>query len=408
MKKLLLIAAFLLSLTNLKLLDPVGVDAVITPFLIIAFPMAIYYFAHGIRMRSARSDYGPWLISAYIFFVSLMHYQDARWSSVALFMVYLGFFGFVRGRTFLIERRDIEKLSKLIITVYFVNVISALLVFKVSGSHLAPWLFQVYDQGVRLRYQGFSSEPSYASFVVCISLFAYLNLNAESSRKNIFWIILVAILMVFFQSVYGYILFVACVSIFISRGSSARYLKLVFIVIGGLSVTLLLLSLDLLYEPDNSRLIGIFHTIYSTGFNLDSLHNEDSSAYMRVGPSFSYIFSPQFYSVNGVFGYGPGSARHFFGTEFSDVIAQGQRGYEEGVISLGLLPSFLYEYGIVGFGLMAWLIVRRSIGRLATLSGFLVLLASFNANLNTQMFCFTVIMLCFSSKISARKLDHEA
>lgn len=396
MRRFFLICFFLLSLTNLIIPGFSDFGVGVTPFLLISpILMFLFYYRIGDFIQLDRVG-GGIVVILYMIIVAVFNLEEARWSSVFYSIVFIGVLGFFAKYSNLIDGVSFERISKLILISYFVNSIVAFLLYLVLGDFdTLSSIFQYTNEDGRVRFHGFSSEPSYASFIVCTSMLAYLKLTTDSARKRLFYLIASVVSVYLFGSVYGYLLLVVIVFLFLSKLRSEGYYSVARNIYITTPVLVVFYFLMFGGDLEDSRIVKIWQFLTTVGFSLDYFRGVDSSAFMRVGPLVEYVSSPEFYSFSGLFGNGPGASRYYFGSVFEDVIAAGHKGYDEGVINLGFIPAYLYDYGVFGVVLFWVFVGKVFVNRLISIYGFFFVLLIVNANLNTQLFCFVLFVFYY-------------
>jgi hypothetical protein len=381
---LLSISIFLISLTNLVVI-PVNGSAPITVFTLFIPIIFIAIFAKIYRLLPYIENPLIYLIAVYILAVAILSADHTRWSSVAYSMFYFIFYLFINNAD--ITKKHLINSSKLIIISYLINVLFAKIVFTITGD-LSPikWLLQATpdDKTGAMRYHGFSSEPSYAAFVVIVALIAYINLNTDNKNVKLFFIASATFMIISFSSIYGFIL--------LGAFAINRLLKRIDIkpsrvlILGIISILLFVLARSFFASGSETRGARLAMFFLSGSWELDDFRSVDTSAFMRVGPFISYVNDTRFLSLQTYLGHGPGAAAVHFGDVFNDVIGIENRGFESGTLNLGFIPAFLYDYGFIGVGLMFLLVFRRAMKKILSIECAVFLLLIVNANFNTQIF----------------------
>lgn len=403
MRKLTLASIFLLSLTNLKLFtSPIG-DVTVTPFLLIApILAAIYWTAVTIKLPKLIFP-SLFCFSAYILLIAILYNGSTRWTTVIYSFLYIGALGFY-NLNHKLDKASIEKLCKLILICFFINSAIAWTLSNL-GISTGPLIdiFQIYDDGKSVRPQGFSSEPSYAAFISCMSLFTYLKISQDTTFAKIRWLALTSLMIAMYSSVYGYILIAMCFAHFISDIKvSLRNRQVKNLILLGCVLALAITLPQMTYLSNDSRLIKILSYMASGTFNINDFRVLDSSGFMRIGPTLSYASSSDLWSLKGLIGYGPGASSYYFGSVFEDAISKNHKGYADTTLGLGFIPAFLYDYGIVGIAAAIYLI-SKVIGSRNVFGWCFFVLLSLNANFNTQLFCFFLTMFMLIKRVKTKE-----
>ncbi|MEC4747766.1 hypothetical protein [Methylomicrobium sp. Wu6] len=396
----------LIALTNFVVITIDGV-APLTVF-ILYFPVVVYFVLIRLKNRLPVLDNpGVVILAGYLFFVSLINIGEVRWSSFWYSILFCVFFLFIAQHQYVFSRERIQKTSKIIIYSYLINVLLAQILFAfIGGLSSLEWLFQgTLDakSGV-MRFQGFSSEPSYAAFVVLVAFLVYSRFTKDTRKSKAIILLSVIFLLRSFSSVYGYIILSAIGLDWVLRHKKTtkinRIIILFIAILGGGVVGSFGIS-------GESRVGGIIFLIASGNLNLESLRFIDGSAFMRVGPLFSYLEEIDWFSMQTYVGYGAGSAAIHFGSIFNDVIDSSYKGYESSTLNLGFFPAFSYDYGIIGVILVFLTVLRRGMCGFISIESFIIILLLFNANFNTQLFWYVWAMLFIMNNISSRTYDIE-
>lgn len=389
MKRITILSIFLLSLTNLSLFKAPTGEALITPFLIIS-PVLIMIYTISLCNRLPKlASPSLTLLAIYILATSVIHLDTARWSSIIYSLALIGTLGFYKTNAHHIKSNDVEKLSKLIIATFFASTAIAAIIYNMNiQNEFLTEIFKTYNDGKTVRPHGLSSEPSYAAFISCISLHAYLITTKDTLQKRFLWTTTVTLSIILYSSAYGYILLAICLYPFLKSINTLKYLRKLKHPTTALFAIISIVTLYIIiHTASDHRLVKIFSYLASGNFNINGLRLLDSSAHMRIGPTLALISSPEFWSFSSLIGHGAGASSYYFGSTFEDAIAVTHRGYERGTIDLGFIPAFLYDYGIIGVALTTYL-VSRTLGHRNITGWLFFVLISFNANLNTQLFFF--------------------
>lgn len=390
----------LIALTNIVVIEIDGFQPV-TVF-ILYFPIIIYFIFTRLPFLGKPEAV---ILTGYLFLVCLVNLGEVRWSSFAYSILFCIFFLFINQNQYFISNEYFEKISKTIIYLYLINVVFAQALFFSSGQ-LEPldWLLKgsLNTKTGEMRFQGFSSEPSYAAFVVLVAFLVYNRLTNETRKSKIMILLSVIYLTVSFNSIYGYIIAVAIgLDFILRRHIFNKFYQLIF-----LFITIIgLIVISGLGISGESRTGELILFILSGNLNLASLMLIDPSAFMRIGPFFEYLEEMDF-SIQTFIGYGPGASGVHFGSVFSDMIDSSAKGYESGTIGSGFFPAFLYDYGIIGAVLMYLLVFRHGMSRIISVESFIIFLMLFNANFNTQLFWYVWAMLFIMNQVYNRNFRY--
>ena len=238
---------------------------------------------------------------------------------------------------------------------------------------------------------------------MCTSLLAYFKLTSDSPKKRLFYLSCAAIQVYLFGSVYGYLLFFVLLVLFLNRLSNEGFRSIAKNTYVAIAILFVIYFAFFTGDIEDSRVLRLWQFITTVGFSFDYFRGVDSSAFMRIGPLFEYVSSPEFYSLSGFFGNGPGASRYYFGSAFEDVISTTHKGYDEGVINLGFIPAYLYDYGVLGVGLFWFFVGRVFVNKFVSVYGLFFVLLVVNANLNTQLFCFVLFVFYYLNNVDRER-----
>ena len=329
------------------------------------------------------------LIFAGMIFSSVLNYTTLRWSSLvysAFFVI--AFIFYTPSMQMFIDRSQFRKLLIVVFYLYLVGLIAGQLHIYFDLFSPIPGLsgfvrggFGTILEKNGFRYFSFSSEPSYAAFIVISVFYAILRLDRSKSGlfkgENLFMFGLLVYMVFMFKSAYGILLLGMMILDYV--GVSAKMLVIMLLAIGGI---VLLISSDYEIRAFN-RVVSVFKEMDLN--NPRTLFAIDFTAYYRVVPVLYYIEIFDLTNIDFLFGYGAGASRYF-------VVPEIYSAYQEGEFLGGFLPSFFYDFGIFG-GLLGLMFLSKGIHRVFSFQTAALLLMMLNANFNTQLFW--LIFLCF-------------
>lgn len=305
---------------------------------------------------------------------------------------------------------DISKIIKAIILLYFINIAvsSMFILAHISPGKILGRIFQIYDFDNRLRPYGFSDEPSYAALILVFSFFVLLTINDFKYKKSeLIWYVFAIAAITLTGSTYGYLVLTILIVYFIYRN------RLVFKFLNAIEVekmnskwrlkvsmiTLLIILFGATFVfVNNSRSLNRLATILISVVSADSegegsedaiskISKVDGSASMRFVPTLLLIDSYKHDKWRYILlGRGAGQSVPFFTKIFSTTTV------------LGFIPSFIYNYGIIGF--IIFIILFLSLfpkKRFILLILFILFL--FNADFNTQIFSYVLFTIMLSRHI---------
>lgn len=375
-----------LSLTGLVVLSIGSFD--ISPYLLALAGcggfLLLYQSYAGEKTLIGATDAVP--VAGTLLCLAALNWSGGRASSLAYsFMFLLGYVIWVNARARL-TRDDVASLFRIIVFAYFVNV--ALAQFcQMTGWHNAmldsflQW--QVDFRSDQVRYFGFSSEPSYAAFIVVVSFFGALRLR-QAAGKGIPYITAAAtIYLVYsFGSIYGYLLALAVLYTECYR----RWRLWTVVATGSLAVVAVAFNLESLMS-DSTRVGRILQALLSG--DIAGLGMADSSTALRVFPTYDYVTKLSITDWHAWLGHGAGTSATYIKDQYLLFNPEGKAD----LLRLAFFPAFLYDYGLVGAGVIIWFVKQQIVSRLFSFSGLIALLLLFNANFNSQLFWFVLISL---------------
>jgi hypothetical protein len=227
-------------------------------------------------------------------------------------------------------------------------------------------------------------------------LFFIIN-GLKPKSISISWILISAITIISTISSYGILLLVVLLGYFLLKKITIIHITTLL-----LFALLLIISTSIFnqFEPLNfksiDRIIQIGNFILNSGLNLKSLSNlniTDSSASFRILPTLElinhYLTNAPF--INILIGYGAGQATIFYSNYFNSLM-----GIK--FINVGFIPTFVYNYGIVGT-LIVFLLANSLMPKDKPILYIIFILFLFNADFNTQIFLFVLTTFIIGKRI---------
>jgi len=288
------------------------------------------------------------------------------------------FFTSIACKLFTVD--DYRNLLKTLFIIYFIGLLLGQLYVQLNffaplsgySSHLPHGRFGTLIDDGKYRYYSLSSEPSYAAFIVIILYYSLMKMHSNDSllkKGNLSLFLMLVYMILFFQSAFGIILLGAMVASYFgfTKRAILMYLLAFF--------AFVLISFFKLDVQAIDRVLAIFQKLDIR--NLHSLAEVDFTAYFRLAPVLHYLKTIDLTDFHFYFGNGASASRNL-------IIPETYLAYQ-GEFLGGFLPSFFYDFGIIGAAL-----VLTFIGRLLPKSKsvplLIVVLMLFNANFNTQLF----------------------
>lgn len=277
------------------------------------------------------------------------------------------------------------KAMKIVMVAYFGSSLAATLTVAMGISGLESFLFTRIWTNVSTgesRPIGFSSEPSYAACIVVLAWMTLVRLGhiRPWGRNGFgFWTSITLIALQLLGSIYGYLLGIVVALTAISL--LPRRMRTPWLaggtVLGPLAVAYIA------FGGDDARTTRILRAV-ATG-DLETWLLEDTSSFFRLGPLFSYITSANFGEIGTWLGHGATSAGYFFTEMFRMHISA-----DKDSVELGLMPAFIYDYGLITGALLLGFLYRTTRGYLRPAMVAIFTLLIFNANFSTQIMWFAV------------------
>lgn len=357
------------------------------PFVLVAMAIVIAYRAKKIQ------HFGMWMVAACLCLTTALCMATTRWSSVGYSFLYILNFLVIMNCLQLVTKEFLLKLTRIVIGLYFANVVITQLLVLIGweGSFLGQVFQSQIDARIEsVRYFAFADEPSYAATIVCVTYFVYWKLSKLCREEPSLVVGLMVLYQVLaFQSVYGYILLLAIVTAVYFRRLKG---SLVYLAPVGLLALIIFLNQDLI--ADTGRLGRVAAGLVSGKlFDLAELKGIDASTFYRLGIFLRYWEVIDFTDLSFYVGHGAGTNSAYFSSfilsEIHPDAATGQLIQVPGAF----IQGFTYDYGLLGFVVTASLIVRLTMQRILSFPLLILALLAFNANFNTQLFWYVVIML---------------
>ncbi|MBX2875005.1 MAG: hypothetical protein KTR30_22970 [Saprospiraceae bacterium] len=375
--------------------------AMLTPFhLIMGFCIG-----YGLILSRKNSTY-TWftlvVFLIYVVIVNIIQYPNIRYTSVVYTLVY----GLETTILYNMIRRcpagDIVFAFKLIIYSYAVNLFFGF-AFDTIGFRNAFVLkyIKVYyhEGGGGGRPMGFSSEPSYAAFMLSVAFLCYAHMRDHARDKPMFKVALAYMMCILLsKSAYGFI-FVAVnlmdwAIIFYKKGDAI--LRKLFPYLGLVAVGGLVLFIQNSSNEVASRLSNVSEVLFDPSLDkkkrMVKLQEVDGSAFARIGPTYLLLTAGEDSNINYWTGQGAGAAGVFLADFMAGIIVDD----DTEKIDTGIIPAFFFDYGIIGFILLLIFLINCfwHLGLPYWLMFFLVLP---NANINTQLLWFAILSYTFVS-----------
>lgn len=377
-----------LSMTDVGII-PIG-NVPITPFLL------LLPFAHMVRENRPTASADAAIIGikrAFCALVALMavsvaaNIGHAKPTSVAYSAIFASYAWYLTQTHHAIGKQNSILALKAVLIIYFIFTASTWLLSNagISTEAFSALLKRVWDPNSgKFRFQGLSSEPSYAAIIVVASYVGLIRLSAIRGQQRIFWSAIVLIQLMMFSSAYGYLLFFLSLFMEFWNQKKRSLGKYAIPSIGIIAVFFIISGAE-----GGGRLANIITSISS--LDLGTWQRLDNSSFMRVGPMVLYIWNLSPLSLSGLLGHGAAASSDYFGDQLG-VLA----GQFVTTLQVGFIPAFFYDYGLLTAGAFLFFLKRLGGFRLVSPEAAMVLLVLFNANFNTQLIWFVATVLCIT------------
>jgi len=334
--------------------------------------------AQGFRLLGA--------LGAAFVLTTILSPGGTRETSLALSLAYVSFGFWLLSATHHVGGSEIKKALKGVVLAYLLSSILAYLLI-LTGQAEGPLAmvgkssFDINSQTYRI--QALSSEPSYAAIVIACCSLGMLRLRAAGAlftrNELAIWGGGCLLLIVCFESILGYILALVVLTTVLNQKVLMVLIAVAAVVAGTMNTI-----------QGDHRIFNILEGMLSG--DMDYWMELDGSSFMRFGPLSFFVDNASLKDYTFWFGHGAASSTAFFGDAFG-----GLAGKDVDTIQAGLIPAFLYDYGLFAAGFLiafAYLCCQGSYKRQALL---LFAATAFNANFNTQLFWFVLAVMALSS-----------
>jgi hypothetical protein len=404
-EKLTIAAIICLSFTGIGV-GKIG-KALLTPYhLMMAILIGIsFFYAHKVNREIILSLL---ILLLYMLGVNAFNIHTVKLTSVLYTVIFcmemMILYNFMKASTTLVLKRAFE----LVLILYFINVMLSFC-FSLVGFHVPAieQIIRVYHmQSGETRPMGWSTEPSYAAFIMAMAYLAYNHLNEHQLNKNAakltFAYILASVLM---KTAFGILYIGVCmldwaIHLYPKFSKSIRlmYPLLGIIIVAGGSYLLSNSDVETLKRLDTVGEI-LFNPFDDSQKKMAKLQEKDGSAFGRIGPTFMLIAERKNLKFNVYTGAGAGTAGVFLLEMLSGVLIDD--GDAES-LDVGIIPAFVIDYGFIGF-ILLWIFLFFVMYNLPIPFWLCLILIMFNANINTQLLWFAITSCLAVSMDKANK-----
>jgi hypothetical protein len=392
MEKWTIVMLVLLSFTGINIMN-IG-KAMLTPFHL----MMGCFIGIGMLVEFKgrfRFSFMLFLFIIYVLFINALRFPDIRYTSVLYTVIYaievMILYNFLRK----CRPEAVLFAFELIINLYLINLFLGL-VLDTLGIKIPAilQLIKVYYSvdGSGGRPMGFSSEPSYAAFILAVLLLGYSHITKHVFNKTTLLIFIKAILCIFFtKSAYGFLFFSVILLdwtiVAYKRGDflTRNLLPLLFIlVISGLGYISSRIENEALQRLIRFSSVAMDDT-HSDRKKLEKLQEADGSAFARIAPTYLLFTQTDEIGFNVWMGEGAGAAGTFLANFLEGLLVDEGRDS----VDTGIMPALIFDYGYLGFFLF-FVFLYAVFRHLPFTFWVLFLLILPNANINTQLIWFAI------------------
>lgn len=330
------------------------------------------------------------LLAGYIVLINLLHFGGIRVTSFIYTLVFFYEYIFLVSLLRFIRLEDLKKVFLVILILYFLNILITFFIIQLNlYSDTIGFIFKAYFGS---RPMGFSSEPSYAAFIVTVAFICYNELRYATEGKNSLPALIIYVLTVALStSSYGLLYVAICVIYILFREAKRmpRNFRLFFYAIFIGVVAAAIAYLSTISSGPIQRVFNVASAFLSDSpisEKLDAVNEVDASAWARLGPTW-LLFQNNGIDAGLIFGHGSGASSLFFNEQMIGILVDKDREF----LDLGLIPGFIYDFGLIGFTILVFFFVHLLRGNRFFI--FLVVLFFFNAGINTQILWFALISM---------------
>jgi hypothetical protein len=369
----------------------------------------IYLLARSLQGKSVnlKVPFSLILLSLFLILSNLLNSPGFKVTSLIYSIVIIGELILMSKISQALTVQDTRKISRAVIALFFISIaIESIFIFlNIVPSGIWADVFPIYYYFDQTRPMGLSSEPSYAALSIVFALYVLIRSdNFQFNSKESLWYLFAMAGVILSGSSFGYALLGLLLGYCAIKGNffSVALKFLVRNPLLGIFVACITMSaviffaLNVAETKPFQRLLDIYKVLKESGVTLSGLANiatKDGSAAMRIVPSIKLL---EYFSDTDLrfvlFGKGAGQATVFYSAIYGQLTL------------LGFIPSFIFNYGVVGF--VVCLICLNPFfpkkGLLLTVLFFFFLL---NADFNTQIFVYVMFTVMLSRQIEKRSSE---
>lgn len=342
--------------------------------------------------------------AAYYVFSSILNTQASRLSSIIYSLELIGcFFLYYNLLSRNIKLSLYKEWLVIIIKIFFFAMVIQQLgiIFGVNDfvSKLSTTNITI-EHGLIVRLYSLSTEPSYAAITISVCLFSLLKIKRAEQHcrltykdfKSEYFMWLIFLYQLFFyRSVFGILFFIIILFQLINLKKIGNWIFIVSLV-----------SYLIFLKIDFTALNRLQNILLEFDFkNIPGLAQIDLSGAIRVLPLYYYIKDFNLFDFHSYFGFGLDYAQNYLHEIIPSI--------EEGALIGGLIPLFIYDFGVIGFMLLWRMIMKLAITSLISFETLIMFLVMVNTALNTQLFWFVLIVFSINKMfLVSLKSENEA
>lgn len=372
---ILLINLFFLATSFSFAVDERNLNLLLVAYMVLSISMNPFRYFNAFKKN-------PILVyfSLVIIISCLLNFSNLRVSSLIFSILNIAFFSF---NIYLINLNINVKFILLYLK-FFIGLSFVILLIQQS-SFLLGYKYINFISADPGSFNVLSTEPSYASIVIFLSFYVFRKIWSSSNKNancfyqnNLLLFIITVFCLATLGSVFGLVFLI--ILFFDYFTSQNLFFKFSLVV-----CSIFIFSISGFYSSfSNSksfeRLTSFSNVILSNDDNIfKSLVEADHSGAVRFLPFFTLFDGRDYFSI---FGKGMNFTSRLMPTLINGI---------EDEYGGGILPAFIYDYGILCFILLVFVIKKYLINDLFDI--IILSIISFNTSFNVQIFWFTMLVL---------------
>jgi hypothetical protein len=346
----------------------------------------------------------------------ILNFRDELSISSVLHLSFFLLIGFILINLMDDKPKNLLKIGKIIILLYFFNVIIAFFFVTIGADRLLPEfilrvinkssepfgfsIFRIVEEkGFKFadndayRYMGWAIEPSYSALYLTGCMLSIIYFSPKLQKKLLIYLGLYSITIIIMRTSYG----------ILGIGFSYLYFlqKNIFYKIKNWKIKLIIVApifaLFIFLLRENTYMIrfkSLGLAMLENSSSIDDMYTSvgaaESSAFFRIMPPILYFSQINLFSLKTWIGYGPSNKGLdlFNGVIFSTV---------------PFFPGVFHSFGLLGGGYFLYFILS-SIKELPFIFILFVFICLTNSNYSTQLFWFLVLQIIWVAKCSKKAI----